>query len=76
MPHEFTQYPSEPGTQKSASRGFGPAGERMGTDLLDPPESVPPSGLMKKRRSVFFWIGAALLLGAVAAVIVITLIGD
>ena len=76
MPHEFTEYPFEPETQTSASRGFGPPGKRIGTDLLDPPEAVPPSGLMKKRRPILFWIGVALLLGAVAAVIVIDPIGN
>jgi hypothetical protein len=76
MPHEFTDRPFEPDTQTSASRGFGPPGKKVGTDLLDPPEAVPPSGLMKKRRPILFWIGIALLLGAVAAVFVIGLIGD
>jgi hypothetical protein len=76
MPHEFTDYPSEPVTRTSASRGFGPPGKRIGTDLLDPPEAIPPSGLMKKRWPVLFWIGIALLLGAMAAVFVIGLIGD
>jgi hypothetical protein len=76
MPHEFTDYPSKPETQASASRGFGPPGKRIGTDLLDPPEAVPPPGLMKKRWPVLFWIGIALLLGAMAAVFVIGLIGD
>jgi hypothetical protein len=48
----------------------------MGTDHLDPPDAVPPPGLMKKRWPVLFWIGIALLLGAMAAVFVIGLIGD
>jgi len=76
MPHEFTEYPHEPDTQTSASRGFKPPRNTIGTDLLDPPEAIPPSGLLKKPRPVIFWIGIALLLGAIAAVLVIGLIGN
>jgi hypothetical protein len=76
MPHEFTEYPYKPDTQASASRSVGPPRNTVGTGLLDPPEAIPPSGLMKKRRPIIFWIGIALLLGAIAAVLVIGLIGD
>jgi hypothetical protein len=76
MPHEFTEYPYEPDTQTSASRGFKLPGNMIARDLLDPPEAIPPSGLMKKRRPVVFWIAIALLLGPIAAVLVISLIGD
>jgi hypothetical protein len=76
MPHEFSEYPYDPDTQTSASRGAGPPRNTIGTDLLDPPEAIPPSGLMKRRRPIIFWIGIALLLGAIAAVIVIGVIGD
>jgi hypothetical protein len=32
-----------------------------------PSEASPPPGLMRKQRHVFFWLGIALLLGALVA---------
>jgi len=67
MPHEFTEDPQDPKTQSSPSRGSSPPGKITGTDVLDRDEPTPPRGLMPRRWNISFWLGLALLLGAIVA---------
>jgi hypothetical protein len=67
MPHEFTEDPFEPETQATARRGRVPPGKDTGTDVMDREEGVPPRGLVPRRWHISFWLGIALLLGAIVA---------
>lgn len=67
MPYEFTEDPQDPETQAAPSRSAVPTGNGIGIDLLEPGEAVPPRGLMPRRWHISFWLGIALLLGAIVA---------
>lgn len=67
MPYEFTEDPSDPETQASPGRGSSPPGKITGVDLLDRYEPDPPRGLVPRRWHISFWLGIALLLGAIVA---------
>jgi hypothetical protein len=69
MPSEFAENPHEPETETSSRRGGQPPNKRTGADLLDPIEVPPPSGLVHKRWHISFWLGIALVLGAVLALL-------
>jgi len=76
MPHEFTQYPEDPEPQPASGRSIPPPGKWTATDLLDPQEAVPPPGLTRKPFHLSFWLGIALLLGAVVALLLVGLAVD
>ena len=67
MPYEFTEGPPDPETQAPPSRRSVPPGKISGTDLLEPDGAVPPRGLVPHRWHISFWLGIALLLGAIVA---------
>jgi hypothetical protein len=76
MPFEFTGHPRTPETQAASNRGERPPGRIVGVDMLDAPEVVPPAGLLHRRRHIWFWLGVALLLGAVIALVLVGLVSD
>jgi hypothetical protein len=73
MPHEFTERPPEPESQPASGGSIRPPGKWTATDLLDPPEAAPPPGLIRKPFHVSFWLGIALLLGALVALVLVGL---
>jgi hypothetical protein len=76
MPFEFTEHPRAPETQAAPNRRAQPPGKIVGIDMLDAPDVVPSPGLMHRRRPVWFWLGVALLLGAVIALVLVGLVAD
>jgi len=76
MPSEFVEFPRNPETQTSSTRGARPPGNFVPTDVLDGPEASPPPGLMKKQPHIMFWLGIALLLGAIIAMLLVGLAAD
>jgi hypothetical protein len=76
MPSEFVEFPRNPETQSSSSRGVRPTDNFIPTDVLEGPENSPPPGLMKKRPHILLWIGIALLLGAFIAFLLVGLASD
>ena len=76
MPSEFIEFPRNPETKSSSSRGSNPPDNFIPTDTVEGPEVSPPPGLMKKRRHILFWLGIALLLGAFIALLLVGLASD
>jgi hypothetical protein len=76
MPFEFNEHPRTPETQAESSRGAQPPTNGKEIEMLDAPEVVPPPGLMHRRRHIWFWLGVALLLGALIALILVGLTTD
>ncbi len=74
MVFEFTEHPRTPETQAASNRNA-PPGKFAGIDM-DAPEVVPPAGLMRRRRNIWFWLGVALLLGGLIALILVGLTTD
>jgi hypothetical protein len=72
MPHDFTEYPSEPEPQPASSRGIRPPVKRTAVDLLDAPEG-PPSKLIERRLRIRIplWLGVVLILAALAIFILL-----
>ena len=75
MPFEFTELPQTPETQAPSNGGAQPRGKIVGIDLVDPLEVAPPAALMR-RRNIWFWLGVALLLGGLMALILVGLTTD
>jgi hypothetical protein len=67
MPYEFTEGTRDPNTPADPGRSAVPPGKRIGTDRNEPGEAVPPRGLVPRRWHISFWLGLALLLGALVA---------
>jgi hypothetical protein len=67
MQCEFTEHRPDPEAQPSPNPGAAPPGRRIGTDLLEADEAVPPRGLVPRRWHVSLWLAVALLLGAIVA---------
>jgi hypothetical protein len=76
MQFEFTEHPRGPEAQAASDRGAKPAGKFLGMDLFDAPEFVLPAGLPAGRRHTWFWLGVALLLGALIALALVGLASD
>jgi hypothetical protein len=76
MPFEFPEHPRAPETQAASDRSAQSSGKIVGIDMFDEPEAVPPPGLMHRRRHIWFWVGVALLLGGLIALILVGLIAD
>jgi len=73
MPSELIEFPPDPDAQSTSRRGAPPPEEFVATDLLDGPEPSPPRGLMKKQRHISFWLAIALLLGALIALMLVSI---
>jgi len=77
MPSELTEFPSEPQAQPASGRGTRPPDKIVGVDLLDDEgAAVPPQGLMRKPSHIGLWLGLALLLGAIIALLLIGIAAD
>ena len=76
MPFEFTEHPRTPETQAPSNGGAQPRGNIVRIDLADALEVVPPAALMRRRRNIWFWLGVALLLGGLIALILVGLTTD
>jgi hypothetical protein len=75
VPFEFTEHPRTPETQAGPNHGEQPPGKFAGIDP-DALVVVPPAGLMRRRRNIWFWLGVALLLGGLIALILVGLTTD
>jgi hypothetical protein len=71
MPHEFTEYPSEPEPQPASSRGIRPPVKRTGVDLLDAPEGASLPEVVRTRVRIPLWLGVVLVLAALAIFILL-----
>jgi hypothetical protein len=76
MPFEFAEHPRTPETQAPSNGGAQPRGNIVGIDLADALEVVPPAALMRRRQNIWFWLGVALLLGGLIALILVGLTTD
>ncbi|HSU88198.1 MAG TPA: hypothetical protein VLL56_05155 [Terriglobia bacterium] len=76
MPLEFPEHLRAPEAQPASNRGAGTPEKVVGTDMPDEPEAIPPAGLMRRRRHIWFWLAVALLLGAFIALILVALMAD
>jgi hypothetical protein len=77
MPSDFTEFPPEPQAQAAAGRGTRPPEKPIGIDFEDDDvPNVPPQGLMRKPRHIGFWLGIALLLGALIALLLVGIVSD
>ena len=75
MVFEFTEHPRTPETQAASNPNAPLPGKFAGIDM-NAPEVVPPAGLMRRRRNIWFWLGVALLLGGLIALILVGLTTD
>jgi hypothetical protein len=73
MPLGFTEPPRAPKTQPSSEGGELPPDEVVGAGKDDAPEVSPPTALMRRRRNTWFWLGIALLLGAVISLALVAM---
>jgi len=75
MAYEFTQYEQEPEAQAAGARYGGPPRKHTGIGLLDPPvpPKKPPSPTPAIPRTVIRMLAALILLGLVAATLVMLL---
>jgi len=76
MPSGLTEFRRSRGTQSASPRSVPSSDDFVATDLLDGPEATPPRGLMKKQRHISFWLGLALLLGALIALMLLGIASD
>jgi len=76
MPSELTEFPRSRETQSASPRSAPSPDQFVATDVLDGPELDPPRGLMKKQRHISFWLGIALVLGALIALMLLGIASD
>ena len=73
MQFEFTEHAGVPEAQAASGRGAKPPAQFLGPDLFDAPEVVPPAGLMTGHWHTSFWLGLALVLCALFALVLLGL---
>jgi hypothetical protein len=76
MSRDFTPEPSVPDPIPISDRQNVAESGGADTEAGNPPEINVPAKLMPKRPPIFFWIGIALLLGALVALVLVGLWSD
>jgi hypothetical protein len=76
MSRDFTPEPSVPDPIPISDRQNVAESGGTDTEAGNPPEINVPAKLMRKRPPISFWIGIALLLGALVALVLVGLWSD